>query len=149
MSCRGACNPFLRDLCQDQLSHAILSRERKLHAPCRFGSWLSGADLFDCAAFGMSSAEATVVDPQQRLVLEVVATVLPSGRSMTADTTEWQPCGVFTGISSMDYARLTDRHGMTGTAFNATGDLQLRSLMCTERSVNQNVRLWPAGAHLL
>ena len=95
--------------------------------PRRFGSWLFGADLFDCAAFSMSVAEAAVADPQQRLVLEAVAAVLPSSSGMTADTAAWQPCGVFTGISSMDYARLTDRHGMTGTAFSATGDLQLSS----------------------
>jgi len=104
---------------------AILVNEQGIHLPCRFGSWLFGADLFDCAAFSMSAAEATVADPQQRLVLEAAATVLPSGSGMTADTAEWHPCGVFTGISSMDYARLTDQHGMTGTAFSATGDLPL------------------------
>ncbi len=93
--------------------------------PCRFGSWLGGADLFDCAAFSMSAAEAKVADPQQRLVLEVAAAVLPSGRGMTADAAEWQPCGVFTGISSMDYARLTEQHGMNSTAFSATGDPML------------------------
>ena len=99
------------------------SFEQLLQLPCRFGSWLVGADLFDGAAFGISAAEAVVTDPQQRLVLEAVATLLSSGRGTAADATQWQPCGMFTGISSMDYARLTERHGMNGTAFSATGDL--------------------------
>jgi acyl transferase domain-containing protein len=37
----------------------------------RFGSFLPGWDLFDARALGMTPAEAVLVDPQQRLVLEV------------------------------------------------------------------------------
>jgi acyl transferase domain-containing protein len=87
----------------------------------RFGSWLSGADLFDPAALGMPAAEATVVDPQQRLLLEAAAAVLPSGDVAGQATGRWQPCGVFTGISAMDYASLTARHSSSSTAFSATG----------------------------
>ena len=87
-------------------------------APHRFGSWLAAADLFDPAAFGMPPAEATVIDPQQRLLLESMAAVLPSAGSGPA---QWQPCGVFTGISATDYARLTARFGVDTTAFSATG----------------------------
>ena len=94
----------------------------------RFGSWLPGAELFDCAAFGMLAAEATVVDPQQRLTMEAMAAVLPSGRGGSAGADKYQPCGVFIGISSMDYARLTERHGQNSTPLSATGVLRASKL---------------------
>ena len=92
--------------------------------PCRFGSWLTGADLFDPAAFGMPAAEASVVDPQQRLLLESMAAVLPADDVHGVAAAEWHSCGVFAGISAMDYARLTARHGVNRTAFSATGALE-------------------------
>lgn len=39
--------------------------------PARFGGWVAGADVFDAALFGISGAEAMLMDAQQRLVLEV------------------------------------------------------------------------------
>ena len=44
--------------------------------PARFGGFLSGAYLFDAAAFMTSSAEAVLVDPQQRMVLEMTEEAL-------------------------------------------------------------------------
>jgi len=42
------------------------------HRPgSRFGRFLSDIELFDAAAFGMAPSEAMVLDPQQRLMLEV------------------------------------------------------------------------------
>jgi hypothetical protein len=37
----------------------------------RFGAFVQGAALFDAAAFGLSSAEAAAMDPQQRMLLQV------------------------------------------------------------------------------
>jgi hypothetical protein len=39
-------------------------------APARFGGWLAGIEAFDAAAFGISGAEAELMDAQQRLLLE-------------------------------------------------------------------------------
>lgn len=36
----------------------------------QFGSFLAGAELFDPAALGVSPAEALLMDPQQRLVMQ-------------------------------------------------------------------------------
>lgn len=45
----------------------------------QFGSFLAGADLFDAAALGVSPAEALLMDPQQRLVMQ----------SFSGEWTEW------------------------------------------------------------
>jgi hypothetical protein len=36
----------------------------------QFGSFLAGVDQFDAAALGVSPAEALLMDPQQRLVMQ-------------------------------------------------------------------------------
>jgi NADPH:quinone reductase-like Zn-dependent oxidoreductase/acyl carrier protein len=42
----------------------------------RFASFLSDIAQFDAAAFGISTAEAVVMDPQQRLILQVITEVM-------------------------------------------------------------------------
>lgn len=37
----------------------------------RFGSFVTGWAEFDAAAFGIAPSEATLMDPQQRILLEV------------------------------------------------------------------------------
>lgn len=82
----------------------------------RFAGLLSNVSDFDGASFGISDSEAVLMDPQQRLVLESVAQVVPiqgygQGRSNV---------GVFVGCSSEDYAKLsTTKTGVT--AYTGTG----------------------------
>ena len=47
---------------------ASTSQPQLLPAACRF---MDGVELFDAAAFRISPSEASVMDPQQRLMLEV------------------------------------------------------------------------------
>ena len=89
------------------------AQDRQMQQPSvRFASTLSHVDAFDTAFFGASSNEAQLMDPQQRLVLECTAAV--------AAAQGQQDCGVFVGVSSTDYARLTDRHLSGATAYSAT-----------------------------
>lgn len=84
---------------------------------CRFGSFLVGVELFDASTFSISYSEAVAMDPQQRLLLEAVAALNP--QTSNCDVTGRH--GIFVGMSSIDYARLTARYSPETTAYSATG----------------------------
>ena len=68
----------------------------------RYGGFLAGAQEFDHSCFGVSPAEAAVIDPQHRLLLEVgysalVATGMRRAMIMRSDA------GVYLGIMNVDY----------------------------------------------
>lgn len=72
----------------------------------RHGGFLTEPiDQFDAAAFGVSPREAALLDPQQRLVLEVAWEALEDA-GIPIDAIEGSNAGVFIGVMSQDYARL-------------------------------------------
>ncbi|MEU4782934.1 beta-ketoacyl synthase N-terminal-like domain-containing protein, partial [Micromonospora sp. NPDC023633] len=88
----------------------------------RYGTFLSGAGMFDAGFFGISPREAVAMDPQQRLLLEVSwealerAGIDPSGLR-GSDT------GVYVGLMYHDYAMQlaaspaeTEGYALTGTS---------------------------------
>ncbi|WP_225323142.1 type I polyketide synthase [Synechococcus sp. RSCCF101] len=115
MSCRfpGAAGPeaFWRLLCNgDEAIERDLSR-RENHdrgfgrAPAEAAGLLSDVQAFDAEFFGLNPREAEQMDPQQRLLMELSweafeqAGIQP--RDWAGSTT-----GVFTGVSSNDYAHI-------------------------------------------
>jgi len=81
---------------------------------------MSGVESFDCQFFGISPAEAELMDPQQRLFLEVVwAAVEDSGHRMSelagTDTS------LFVGVGGSDYSELLRASGVGAAAHTATG----------------------------
>lgn len=64
------------------LPHAELNQQ--------FGSFLTGADLFDAAALGVSPAEALLMDPQQRLVMQSFSGGWVAGCLLPDWTVGWQ-----------------------------------------------------------
>jgi acyl transferase domain-containing protein/acyl carrier protein len=86
----------------------------------RYGSFLDGVDRFDAAFFGISPREAALMDPQQRLMLEVSwealerAGVAPARLRGTA-------AGVFVGMMTQDYSRLLEGANLEN-AYAATGN---------------------------
>lgn len=108
----------------------------------RFGSFMEAVDLFDAAAFGLSGAEATSMDPQQRCLLQCSAEALSSAKDGTA-MHSFSKSGVFVGVSWTEYAKLGGMHGMPVGAYTAqsavlsvaAGELSNHSLsLCASES---------------
>ncbi|WP_329213072.1 SDR family NAD(P)-dependent oxidoreductase [Streptomyces sp. NBC_01485] len=84
------------------------------------GGFLDRIADFDAAFFGISAAEAALMDPQQRLFLEASwravedAGYRPSALAGTAT-------GLFAGVSTSDYDDLQRRHHVDVQAHSATG----------------------------
>ncbi len=71
----------------------------------RWGGFLDQVDQFDAQFFGMAPREAEGLDPQHRLLLEVVWEALENA-GQAPDKLTGSATGVFTGISISDYYQL-------------------------------------------
>jgi len=85
-------------------------------------------DVFDTTAFGVSALEAAVLDPQQRLLLEAAADVISTAsgsssrnRSSSGGGGSSSLMGVFVGVSSMDYNKLSLKFTGGVTPYTPTG----------------------------
>jgi acyl transferase domain-containing protein len=91
--------------------------------PVQFGIFLDAVDLFDAAAFGVSTPEAAMMDPQQRLLMQLTAEALSTNSSAVSlqSTSDAGTAGVFIGVSSMDYNKVVLRTTGGVTPYSATG----------------------------
>jgi acyl transferase domain-containing protein len=69
------------------------------------GGFLPAPYDFDIGVFGMSPREAVQVDPQQRLLAELVWEALENARIAPADIAG-KEVGVYIGVSALDHANL-------------------------------------------
>nr|WP_250853809.1 beta-ketoacyl synthase N-terminal-like domain-containing protein [Streptomyces malaysiensis] len=78
-------------------------------APPVRGGYLRDVSGFDADFFGVSGREADILDPQHRLLLEVVWEALEHA-GMPPDRLGSTATGVFAGLSYNDYMNRLDRH---------------------------------------
>ncbi|TQS43654.1 type I polyketide synthase [Cryptosporangium phraense] len=83
----------------------------------RWGGFLDDISGFDAEFFGISPREADLMDPQQRLVLEVAwEAITQAGLDLAGTAT-----GVFVGASGTEYGHLTGASLSSIDAWTATG----------------------------
>jgi acyl transferase domain-containing protein/thioesterase domain-containing protein len=107
----GRWAPFVRD--PDRLPDDVT----------RHGAFLGGLDDiagFDAEFFGIPAHEATAMDPQHRMLLEVTREALDHA-ALTAPELAGTRTGVFVGISGNEYAHLTTADLAAVDAWTATG----------------------------
>ncbi len=91
----------------DRWAHESLLHPRKNEPGTAYtfaaGSLLGDIASFDAAFFGISPREAEQMDPQQRLLLEMAWEAFEDAGIPTASM-RGERCGVYVGLSSIDYA---------------------------------------------
>ncbi len=75
-----------------------------LRGVTRRGGYIKGIDEFDAEFFGVTPREAEVMDPQQRILLEVAWEALEHA-GIPPHTLAGTEAGVFVGVGSDDYGR--------------------------------------------
>lgn len=80
-------------------------REAAIPETAKIGGYLDQLPWeFDAAAFGIAPREASYIDPQHRLLLEVCYHAIEDA-GIDPSSLRGQRCGVFVGISTSDFAR--------------------------------------------
>ena len=72
---------------------------------CRYGAYVDGIELFDAGFFRISPAEAEMLDPQQRMMLEMSWLALEDAGINPLEL-KGSNTGVYTGISNDEYRML-------------------------------------------
>lgn len=86
----------------------------------RWGGFLDNIDGFEPRFFGISPREASVMDPQQRLTLEVVWEALEDAH-IPPSSLKGTTSGVFLGSMWNEYGRLCSQNPARITSHSATG----------------------------
>ena len=88
----------------------------------RWGGFVTSMDKFDAEFFGISSKEATFMDPMHRKLIESVWNCVEDAGIRMSDLAG-KRVGVFVGISTFDYMQLTTRYNQFIHAYSGIGTL--------------------------
>jgi len=80
----------------------------------KWGGFVEGIDQFDANFFNISPREAELMDPQQRLMLEVVWNAMEDS-GYTQQNFSKMKTGLFLGVTTNDYAGLIDQAHITSS----------------------------------
>jgi polyketide synthase PksN len=136
MACRfpGAPNyrAFWQSLCDKVSNEQAIPSERwdwqthvsdlpeELRASNRWGNFIQDIDKFDAAFFNISPKEATLIDPQQRIMLEIAWACFEDA-GYTTKRLAGSETGVFIGVCNYDYKELLEKDGSRMEGHAATG----------------------------
>ena len=86
----------------------------------RWGGFLRHVDKFDAPFFGIGAQEAALMDPQQRLFLQVAWNAIEDAGHRASDFAGTRT-GVFVGLGGVDYVELLREAGSEVVGYSATG----------------------------
>lgn len=86
----------------------------------RWGGFIEGAEYFDYRFFGISPNTAEVMDPQQRIMLELSWACMEDA-GVVPKALAGSRVGVFIGVFNFDYKELLERHERPIEAYQSTG----------------------------
>ncbi|CAG9466967.1 unnamed protein product [Pedinophyceae sp. YPF-701] len=92
-----------------------------LPVPARFAGLLQSITEFDCPAFSISPAEATVMDPHHRLLLMHAGSVILDSCRGAQAAAAFKQAGVFVATASTDFANIVGDVGSCASAYAGTG----------------------------
>jgi phthiocerol/phenolphthiocerol synthesis type-I polyketide synthase D len=104
----------------EQFGGTTAAARRAVARTTRRGGFLSDVEHFDADYFGISPREAELMDPQQRMLLEVTIEALEHA-GIAPERLRGSDTGVFVGMSSNEYGYLTMGDPARVDAWTATG----------------------------
>jgi acyl transferase domain-containing protein len=102
----------------DALAKPLNKREAYKEA---LGGFLEAIEYFDAAHFGISPREAIYIDPQQRILLEVIGDALKNAQ-IDPESLRNTNTGVYVGISNNDYRYRLQASDLPASLFYSTGN---------------------------
>lgn len=98
------------------------TRENDSDSAIRWGGFIADIAQFDANLFNISPREAELIDPQQRIFLQIVWQTIEDAGYTPKKLAELNT-GIFAGIFKNDYAELLQNHGVSD-AYLTTGITQ-------------------------
>ncbi|WP_434151550.1 SDR family NAD(P)-dependent oxidoreductase [Methylocaldum gracile subsp. desertum] len=86
----------------------------------KWGGFIDGVDTFDAELFGISPREAELMDPQQRIILELAWACLEDA-GIAASSLSGRKIGVNIGVFNFDYKELLEKGRSSVAAHHSTG----------------------------
>ena len=86
----------------------------------KWGAFMNHVDCFDAEFFGIAPKEAQVMDPQQRLFLQIVWHAIEDA-GYNAENLSGEKIGLFVGTSTSDYQELLRENQVNIEAYSALG----------------------------
>jgi len=77
----------------------------------KWGGFVDGVDLFDAASFNIAPREAELIDPQHRLFMECVWSLIERG-GYAPGSLSGKRIGLFLGINLLDYTAMANEAGV-------------------------------------